>query len=68
MKDQVLWRKISRIVMQLSQVLHVSPERALDIFYDTRVCSMLHDSRYGLHLMGDTYILNDILRELQERQ
>ena len=42
MKDQVLWRKISRIVMQLSQVLHVSPERALDIFYDTHSESKHH--------------------------
>lgn len=30
---------------------------------------MLHDSRYGLHLMSDTYIINDVLlRELQDKQ
>ncbi len=29
---------------------------------------MLHDSRYGLHLMSDTYIMNDVLRELQDKQ
>ena len=29
---------------------------------------MLHDFRYGLHLMSDTYIINDVLRELQDRQ
>ena len=28
----------------------------------------LHDSRYGLHLMSDTYIINDVLRELQDKQ
>ena len=44
------------------------PERALAIFYDTRTCSMLHDSKYGLHLMSDDYILNDLLRELGDRQ
>mgnify|MGYP000019539450 CR=1 FL=1 len=30
--------------------------------------AMLHDSRYGLHLMSDTYIINDVLRELQDKQ
>ncbi len=23
---------------------------------------------YGLHLMSDTYIINDVLRELQDKQ
>lgn len=54
--------------MMLADSLHVTPERALGIFYNTRTCSMLHDSRYGLHLMSDTYILHDVLQELQEKQ
>lgn len=68
MKEQVLWRKISRIVMMLAARLDISSERALGIFYHTQTCAMLHDSKYGLHLMGDLYILNDILQELQEKQ
>lgn len=61
MREQVLWRKVARIIMRLA-------ERALAIFYDTRTCSMLHDSKYGLHLMSDDYILNDLLEELRDRQ
>ncbi|MDE5677421.1 DUF3791 domain-containing protein [Phocaeicola sp.] len=68
MKEQVFWRKISRIVMMMADRLDISPERALGIFYNTHTCAMLHDSRYGLHLMGDLYILNNILQELQEKQ
>ena len=68
MREQVLWRKISRIVLLLSARLEISPERALNLFYETSVCAMLHDSRYGLHLMSDTYIINDVLRELQDKQ
>lgn len=68
MRDQVLWRKISRIIMLLSEQLTISPERALNLFYNTKVCAMLHDSRYGLHLMSDTYIVNDVIRELQDKQ
>lgn len=68
MREQVLWRKISRIVLLLSARLEISPERALNLFYETNVSAMLHDSRYGLHLMSDTYIINDVLRELQDKQ
>ena len=67
MRENVLWRKISRIVMMLSTVLDVSPERAMDMFYETRVCRMLHDESYGLHLMSDRYIVNDILSELRKK-
>lgn len=68
MSDQVLWRKISRIIMLLASRLDITPERALGIFYGTEVCSMLHDPRYGLYLMSDLYIINDVLRELREKQ
>lgn len=68
MKERVLWRKISRIIMMLAEHLKTSPEKALEIFYTTRTCAMLHDARYGLYLMGDFYILNDVLHELEERQ
>ena len=67
MREQVLWRKIS-IILLLSTRLEISLERALNLFYETNVCAMLHDSRYGLHLMSDTYIINDVLRALQDRQ
>lgn len=68
MREQVLWRKVARIIMRLAERLQISPERALAIFYDTRTCSMLHDNKYGLHLMSDDYILNDLLEELRDRQ
>ena len=36
MREQVLWRKVARIIMRLAERLQISPERALAIFYDTR--------------------------------
>lgn len=68
MKEHVLWRKITRIVMLLAERLDVSPERAMDIFYGTQTCRMLHDEQYGLYLQGDLYIVNDIIAELSENQ
>lgn len=51
--------------MMLAEELHVTPERALDIFYSTDVCRQLSDPRTGLRLMSDGYILDDVLNEIR---
>ena len=40
----------------------------LAIFYDSEVCRMLHDPELGLHLMSDTYSVNDLIEELRQKQ
>ncbi|MDO5319972.1 MAG: DUF3791 domain-containing protein [bacterium] len=67
MRDNVLWRKQSTIIMMLAKELSVSPERALDIFYSTKVFRQLTEPRTGLQLMSDAYVLEDVLSELRER-
>lgn len=57
MRDNVLWRKQSRIIMLLAETLHISAERALDLFYSTEVYQQLTNSKSGLQLMSDQYIL-----------
>lgn len=68
MLDFLLWNKIARIIAQLADTLKISTDRALAIFYDSDVCRMLHDEKYGLHLMSDTYIVNDLITELRNKQ
>ena len=68
MLDFLLWNKIARIIAQLADTLHISTDRALQIFYDSDVCRMLHDKDLGLHLMSDTYIVNDLIAELRGKQ
>ncbi len=68
MLDFLLWNKIARIIAQLVDTLHISPDRALQIFYDSDVCQMLHDKELGLHLLSDTYIVNDLIEELRGKQ
>lgn len=68
MLDFLLWNKIARIIAQLADTLNISMDRALAIFYDSDVCRMLHDEKYGLHLMSDTYIVNDLIAELRNKQ
>lgn len=66
MRDNVLWRKIARITVMISETLHVSSEKALDLFYSSKVYSMLVDPKYGLQTMSDAYILEDFMNELRQ--
>ena len=67
MRDTVLWRKQSRIVMKLADALQIDAERALDIFYSTKVYQQLSDPKYGLQLMSDGYILEELIEELRDK-
>lgn len=66
MRDNVLWRKQSRIIMLLADALKISPERALDLYYGTNVYRQMTDPKYGLQLMSDEYMLEDLIVELRE--
>ena len=68
MLDFLLWNKIARIIAQLAETLHISTDRALALFHDSEVCRLLHDKDLGLHLMSDTYIVNDLIEELRQKQ
>lgn len=68
MRENVLWRKQSRLIMLLANALQTDAEHALDIFYSTNVYRQLSDPKYGLQLMSDGYIMEDLLNELKERE
>lgn len=68
MRDNVLWRKQSRIIMLLADTLKISPVRALDLYYRTKVYEQMTDPKYGLQLMSDDYILEELIQELRENQ
>ena len=63
MRDSVLWREQSRIIMMLADALHIDAERALNLFYTTKVYQQLSDPKYGLHLMSDDYILENLIED-----
>ena len=64
MRDNVLWRKQARIIMALASVLEIDEERALDVFYSTETYKQLSDAKYGLQLMSDGYVLENVIAEL----
>ena len=66
MRDNVLWRKESRIVLALAAALSIDAERALDVYYySTQTAQQLSDPKYGLQFMSDGYIVENILSELR---
>lgn len=67
MKDYILYRKITRIIIQLASELRISTKRAMLIFYNSTVGQQIHDPKYGYQIMSDTYIVEDIKAELGQR-
>ena len=65
MRNTVLWRKQSHIIMMLAEQLHIDAERALDLFYSTKTYLQLSDSRFGLQQMSGQYIVDNVLEELR---
>lgn len=65
-RDTVFLRKQSRIIFALAKALSISEERALDLFYSTETYRQLADPKYGLQVMSDGYVLENILTELRE--
>lgn len=65
MRDSVLWRKMSHVIMLLADTLQIDAERAIDLFYSTKTYHQLTDPSLGLQLMSDQYILENVLDELK---
>lgn len=63
----LMWNKIGRIVTILSQQLHISGERALDLWYRSKTNERLHDPDTLLYTFGDRYIADDVIREAQDK-
>lgn len=54
--------------MLLADTLKISPVRALDLYYRTKVYEQMTDPKYGLQLMSDDYILEELIQKLRENQ
>ena len=43
-------------------------DRALNLFYSSNTYQQLSDPKFGLHLMSDGYIIEDLIKELRQSQ
>lgn len=67
LNDLLMWNKIGRIAMKLAEKLDISPLRALDVFYTSRVCDRLHDPETELYVFSDAYIVDELMLELRNK-
>ncbi len=63
MDKQLLWNKITRVIMLLAERKGISPRQALHLFYESHTSDALHDPLTGLHLQSDAHIVNNIISE-----
>ena len=65
MRDNVLWRKQTSIIILLAKALQIDTDRALELYYSTEVSQQLANPATGLQLMSDQYIVDNIIMELK---
>lgn len=66
--DIAMQGKYYGIVELLASRLHISKEKALDIFYNSDTYQRLTLQTGDLYLMSDLYIVDEVIRELQNKQ
>ena len=64
MLDVLIWNKYARVVTKLSERLGGSQLEALGLFYNSRLYPLLTDESYPLITMGDNYIVNELVVEI----
>lgn len=64
LSDILMWNKVGRVVTLIAKRLNISPERALDLFYSSETSLRLHNADDYLYLMGDLYIVDELVSEL----
>lgn len=62
MLDVLIWNKYSRVIMRLSEILKISPLKALDLFYNSPLFPFLTDKEWPLITMSDAWICDEVLR------
>lgn len=63
LNDLNMWNKIGRIINRIAEQKNVDLLAAVDTFYMSQTCNALHDEQSGIYLMGDDYIVEDVMRE-----
>ena len=66
-QEIILCNRIGAISVELAKRLHVEPLEALQAFYESQTCAVLHDKATGLYLYGDLYVADEYMLEKSSR-
>lgn len=64
-QEIILSNRIGAIAVEIAKRLNIEPTQALELFYESKTCSDLHDKATGLYLYSDLYIVDEFLQEMQ---
>ncbi|MBP3472615.1 MAG: hypothetical protein J6K41_10360 [Paraprevotella sp.] len=67
-QEIIMSNRIGAISLLLAKHLHIDNVRALKLFYESETCRKLHDKTTGLYLYGDLYVVDEFIREMEDRQ
>ena len=67
-QEIIMSNRIGAIAVLLSKQLGIDSVRALKLFYESKTCADLHDKSTGLYLYGDLYVVDEFIREMENRQ
>ena len=66
-QDIIISSRIGIIVAELAERLEISPEKAFDLFYESKTCANLHNKTTGLYLYGNKYIADEFMIEYRNK-
>ena len=52
-QEMIISNRIGQISAELAKRLNIAPERALELFYESKTCADLHDKRTGLYMYSN---------------
>ena len=62
-QEIIMSNRFGAISMELARRLNIDPVKALQLFYESQTCAVLHDKSTGLYLYGDLYVADEFMRE-----
>ena len=67
-QEIIMSNRIGAISILLAEQLNINSVKALKLFYMSQTCANLHDKSTGLYLYSDLYVVDEFIREMENRQ
>ncbi len=62
-QEIIMSNRIGAISVELAKRMNIPPVKALELFYESKTCTDLHEKKTGLYLYGDLYIADEFMLE-----
>lgn len=63
----LLQKKYARVIALFAKETHVSLDEAMDLFYRSDLCTLIHEGVSDLHCMSDQYLVEELEEEYREK-